>query len=449
MAPAPRYSWFVLLILGLIYMQQQWSRYSLNYLYNVSADDDFTSIQAADSLSYADYGILTGYGFSATFCLAGLVAGRAADVSSRKLIIFAGCLIWNAALFMIGYSKTYAEVLLWRLALGFGQAFSNPASYSLIADYFPEAQRAQANGLFACGVYVGGGLASLCISMATSLGWRDACFLIAALGFGLAALEGLGVAEPGRGAAKPAGGDAGAPAPGPPKKTFKQALAAIFGNRLVVLVFAASSLRYMGGYAIAGYLPTFYGVVFPGYDDEYSYINAYVVATGGFLSSWLGGMAADKWRAVEPRARMYLPACGCFGALPFMAICCLAPNFYVSILLGLFLEYLVAECWFGPVVATMQSALEPDCRALAIACFTLIATFFGSLASYAIGVVYDALLAGGAADAVVKWLVLWSVVASYASSGALFLYCATLDQGAPRAALEKKPLLGDDADAEA
>ena len=277
MAPAPRYSWFVLLILGLIYMQQQWSRYSLNYLYNVSADDDFTSIQAADSLSYADYGILTGYGFSATFCLAGLVAGRAADVSSRKLIIFAGCLIWNAALFMIGYSKTYAEVLLWRLALGFGQAFSNPASYSLIADYFPEAQRAQANGLFACGVYarrgagggggvaaaraggrappaaaqVGGGLASLCISMATSLGWRDACFLIAALGFGLAALEGLGVAEPGRGAAKPAGGDAGAPAPGPPKKTFKQALAAIFGNRLVVLVFAASSLRYMGGYAIA------------------------------------------------------------------------------------------------------------------------------------------------------------------------------------------------------
>mmetsp|Transcript_2785 Transcript_2785/g.9461 ORF Transcript_2785/g.9461 Transcript_2785/m.9461 type:complete len:149 (-) Transcript_2785:89-535(-) len=61
----------------------------------------------------------------------------------------------------------------------------------------------------------------------------------------------------------------------------------------------------------------------------------------------------------------------------------------------------------------------------------------------------DALLAGGAADAVVKWLVLWSVVASYASSGALFLYCATLDQGAPRAALEKKPLLGDDADAEA
>ena len=47
-------------------------------------------------------------------------------------------------------------------------------------------------------------------------------------------------------------------------------------------------------------------------------------------------------------------ACGCFGALPFMAICCLAPNFYVSILLGLFLEYLVAECWFGPAAACAE-----------------------------------------------------------------------------------------------
>ncbi|KAH8095244.1 sphingolipid transporter [Aureococcus anophagefferens] len=140
--------------------------------------------------------------------------------------------------------------------------------------------------------------------MATSLGWRDACFLIAALGFGLA-LEGLGVAER-RCAAKPAGGDAGAPAPGPPKKTFKQALAAIFGNRLVVLVFAASSLRYMGGSAISGaargYLPTFYGVVFPGYDDEYSYINAYVVATG-FLAAAPAAARRAGPRGQAPTAR--------------------------------------------------------------------------------------------------------------------------------------------------
>ena len=66
----PTFSWFVLLVLGLIYTQQQWSRYSLNYLYNVSQD-----------------------------------AGRAADISSRKLIIFTGIFAWNVALLMIGYSE--------------------------------------------------------------------------------------------------------------------------------------------------------------------------------------------------------------------------------------------------------------------------------------------------------------------------------------------------------
>ena len=227
-----------------------------------------------------------------------------------------------------------------------------------------------------------------------------------------------------------------------------------------------------------------------------------------------------------------------------MAICCLAPNFYVSILLGLFLEYLVAECWFGPAAARAgrgrravpaapraapprsdprpsgpfadepraldaRRAARVDARAgaastrpppgpgrrddavrartglprarhrllhahrdvLRVARFLRDRRRPGRRSGVArarrarraraiarpkpgrggggpadrggrAGVVYDALLAGGAADAVVKWLVLWSVVASYTSSGALFLYCATLDQGAPRAALEKKPLLG-------
>ncbi len=332
--------------------------------------------------------------------------------------------------------QTYAEVLSWRLVLGFGQAFSNPASYSLIADYFPESQRSQANGLFACGVYIGGGMASISISMATGLGWRTTNFLIAGAGFCLSALVGLFVCEPQDSMIKLKGVQERHR-----QKNFRQALMAIFGNRLVVLVFAASSLRYMGGYAIAGYLPTLYGTVFAAYDNQYSYINAYVVAAGGFLSSWIGGILADKWRAFEPRARMYLPACGCFGALPFMAICCLASDFYVSILLGLFTEYLVAECWFGPVVATMQSALEPDCRALAIACFTLIATFFGSLSSYIIGVIYDTMLSNGSPDTAVKWIILWSVIASYGCSGALFLYSSTIEQQAALVTHENRPLL--------
>ena len=375
-------------------------------------------------MSFAQYGVLTGYGFSATFCAAGLMAGRLADVASRKTLLGLGIAIWNGALVLMAYADSFVLLLSWRLLLGFGQAFSNPASYSLIADLFPEEKRAQANGLFACGVYLGGGLASLSLSMAMAFGWRFTFIIIALVGFGLCLLLTALLKEPSRGEDTTQQKKT--------KRTFLEALSVIFcsKNKTVPLLFAASSLRFCGGYAIAGYLPTMYDAIFPEFSTQYSYINAYVVAFGGFLSSWLGGVVADSWqKSGEKKARLYLPALGCFLSLPFMAICCLAPNFYISILLGLFFEYLVAECWFGPVVAALQSSLPPDCRALAIACFTLIATLFGSLASYLIGLVYDLALQKGKSPAVIRYILLYSVALSYLSAGLFFLIASLSYQG--------------------
>mmetsp|Transcript_21483 Transcript_21483/g.32945 ORF Transcript_21483/g.32945 Transcript_21483/m.32945 type:complete len:482 (-) Transcript_21483:1509-2954(-) len=449
---APVMSWIVLFILAAIYAQNQWSRYSLNYLYAVDSESSKKSIKVADSISYSEYGVLTGFGFSATFCIAGLFAGRAADVASRTFIIFLGVCIWNCALLLMAYTHNFGQVLALRLLLGIGQALSNPASYSLIADIFPEAQRAKASGLFAAGVYVGGGLASVCIAMAQSMGWRGTCVLIATIGFILGGFEYFLVKEPQRGnfeKNKQPKLEDNSIEDSKRKKvhlSFSASLYAIFTNRFIVIIFLASSLRFCGGYAIAGYLPTFYSTVFPSYTTEYSYVNAYVVSAGGFLSSWLGGLLADKWHAFEPKARLYLPALGCFVSLPFMAICCLAPNFYISIFLGLFLEYLFAESWFGAAIASLQSSLEPECRALAIACFTLIATFFGSLTSYIIGVVYELLLSNGSAAKVIQWVVLWSVVASYVSAGLMFLLASQYVNGGDpssikQAADERKSLL--------
>ena len=77
--------------------------------------------------------------------------GRAADSNNRRNIIVIGCFIWNAALAGMGSSTAFWELLVYRLVLGFGQAFSNPASYSMITDLFPPDQRPFANGLFATG----------------------------------------------------------------------------------------------------------------------------------------------------------------------------------------------------------------------------------------------------------------------------------------------------------
>ena len=101
--------------------------------------------------------------------------GRAADTRNRRNIIVLGMVLWNGATVMTGLSNGFWQLFAARVVLGVGEAFSAPASYSLIADYFPAEGRGEANGIYAFGVYIGSGLGSLSIAMAQQIGWRNTC----------------------------------------------------------------------------------------------------------------------------------------------------------------------------------------------------------------------------------------------------------------------------------
>jgi len=426
----------------MIYVSNQWSRYIINYLYAVSYNDDddeanYISIKSACDLTTAEYGLLTGYGFSATFVVTGLFMGRAADTSNRKNIITAGCLIWNVALMGMGMSSDFVELLVLRLTLGFGQAFSNPASYSMIADLFPPEMRPTANGQFASGMYIGGGLASVSMDIATGIGWRSTCFVCSIFGGATAVILFATMKEPTRMNApvKKASGEEEEE-----KLSTADSFKIIFGTRKVAILIGAASIRFMGGYAIAGYLPYMYSAVFDDYETIYAYLNAYVVAFGGFCSSIAGGWVTSKWVVTQPKANYYVPAIGCLLGCPFITICCLSSNFYVSMLCGLFLEYLVAECWFGPYMSALQSSLPPRVRGLGISVMMFSATFFGSLMSYAIGEWYDGCCDGS--GAYIRYIVLYAVLGTYLTSAAGFYWASTIDD--EPVATESKPLLSDE-----
>ncbi|CAN0506464.1 unnamed protein product, partial [Laminaria digitata] len=124
--------------------------------------------------------------------------GRAADVYSRKLIVFYGLVIWNLATLCLGLSNNYVQLLLSRILMGIGQSFFPSASFSMIADYFPAESLAQANGVYIAGIYVGEGLSSLSIAIAEGIGWRGSAYLVATFGFLLALLVSFTVKEPAR-----------------------------------------------------------------------------------------------------------------------------------------------------------------------------------------------------------------------------------------------------------
>merc|ERR1712196_205994 len=105
---------------------------------------------------------------------------------------------------------------------------------------------------------------------------------------------------------------------------------------------------------------------------------------------YLGGYLSDRWEASGfGKAKAYVPFIGCMLAIPCMFLTLTTGNFYVSIV-GLFLEYIVAECWFGPTLAILQNQLPKEVRAFAISCFLFFSNVFGSAAAAILGSVIDA-----------------------------------------------------------
>eukprot|EP00903_Cladosiphon_okamuranus_P006304 g6182.t1 len=470
LAATTNYARYVLVILLCVYVSNQWARYLLNYLYAVSDDDyddddekDYVSIEDATGISTSEYGLLVGYGFSFFYVIFGLFMGRAADLFNRKLIIFYGLVIWNVATITLGLSNNFWQLLCSRILLGVGESFSMPASYSLIADYFPAESLAQANGVFAFGVYVGGGLSSLSIALAKAVGWRGSAYTVAGYGLLLSLLVRFTVREPvrmqavtappvaaarrgddveGRSGAAPAAEEAG-----DKDYTISESIKLIFGDPLILLLICGGMVRFMAGYAIGSYLPDFYSQIFSSYNTIYSYLNASVVSVGGALSSYAGGYAADKWeKAGQNKARMYIPAIGALCGAPLFFLVVVTPSFYASMFF-LFLEYLVAECWFGPAISVLQKALPPRVRGVGIGCYSFFTTIAGSFMTYIVGVILDAYTS----DSALKLTLLVSVCGMYLISGVVFLvasgYMPNLDAALVKGT-ERQPLLDGQDDVE-
>jgi len=239
-------------------------------LYSVDGGDKY-SISSATGLSGTEYGILVGFGFSLVYVISGLFMGKQADKANRRNIIFYGLIIWNAATCLMGMAGGFTTLLLSRILLGFGQSFSGPASYSMIADYFPVDRRGTANGIYSFGVYVGGGLSSLSIVMAEEEGWRQTCFIVAIVGFAVSIAVILTVKEPPR-AASPDSQTAGEDKD--EEFTMQESTKALLKNPMVVTIFVAGSVRYEV-------------VLFGFFDDEIKFIIIISQVHGWLHCCWI------------------------------------------------------------------------------------------------------------------------------------------------------------------
>ncbi len=152
-APLPEassYSWYVLMVLVIVYI--------LNFI-----DRQILSILAVDikadlGLTDADMGFLGGAAFAVFYALFGIPLGRLADNWSRVKLLSIGLALWSIMTALSGFARNQAELTMARMGVGVGEATASPTAYSLISDYFPKRQRATALAIYSSGLYIGGGV---------------------------------------------------------------------------------------------------------------------------------------------------------------------------------------------------------------------------------------------------------------------------------------------------
>jgi MFS family permease len=111
------------------------------------------------ALSDTQFGLLHGLAFALFYATMGVPIAHLSDRHSRPLIVGAGVFVWSLATAACGMARTFGQLFTSRLFVGVGEGALSPATYSMLADYFPREQLGRAVAVYSIGSFIGAGLA--------------------------------------------------------------------------------------------------------------------------------------------------------------------------------------------------------------------------------------------------------------------------------------------------
>jgi MFS family permease len=171
------------------------------------------AIKAEFSASDTLLGLLAGPAFALFYTTLGIPLAVVADRASRVWLIAACLAVFSAMTALSGLVVSFWQLFLARIGVGIGEAGTNPASHSLIADLYGPRERSSAMAVFALGPQLGLVLAFLLGGwISQRWGWRAAFLVAGVAGLVLSLVVGVSLGEPERRRdAVGAEGDSGGP----------------------------------------------------------------------------------------------------------------------------------------------------------------------------------------------------------------------------------------------
>jgi MFS family permease len=130
--------------------------------------------------------VMLGYLFSSflwTYTLCLLPVGLLVDRFGAKRVAGYGIGIWSLATAVTGFAWSFPSLIATRLAMGAGEASSNPAGARVIREWIPAGERGTLNAIFNSGSYAGPALCALVAGpIIAAFGWRALFFVAGGIG---------------------------------------------------------------------------------------------------------------------------------------------------------------------------------------------------------------------------------------------------------------------------
>jgi MFS family permease len=321
-------------------------------------------------------------------------AGYLADRWNRTRTIGHTVVLWSGITAASGAFANYGWLVGVRSALGFGQAITEPACASLIADYYPVEQRGRAFSVQQCLLFVGIGLGvGAGGAIGATLGWRWAFFIVALPGLFIAALA-YRLKEPKRGHADRLHlgvDDTGADEVEVQRPLFEHGLGAFMRDMAGGLradlrtIWSITTMRFalVGVAALlftitaqAAGLPQFYERQLGIAEGQAEAYFALIVILGGVPGVVLGGRLADRYATRVRGARMAIPAYCILAGSTLVTISYLRLPFAAAYPLQL-LGFFVVTMAVPALRAGLSDAVPANLRGAGFGAFNFCATVFG------------------------------------------------------------------------
>jgi MFS family permease len=319
------------------------------------------------------FGVLSA-SFMIVYTVVSLLMGWMGDRYNRRMLLSAGVGLWSLATVGTAFSENFAQMFFWRALLGVGEGTYGAIAPALLSDLFPPRYRGRAIGLYQLALPLGGALG---YGIGGWIGqhwqWRAAFWVVGLPGFA-AAVAGLFLRDPGRGASE---GFIGAVSP--PRPSLR-AYAALFRNRTFLYNTAGMAAVTFATGAYAAWGSTFYQTVRGLTEAKAGVWIGGLTAGAGLIGILLGTIAAEFLLRFTRRAYLLMACLAVLVAIPFGMAGILDP-YWVSSLRLLFVAMILLASVLGPCNTVTANVVPAQQRATGYSLSIFLIHLFGDISS--------------------------------------------------------------------